>query len=69
MAMDLVNLKSLMDYYGVNLVEGVVFEGDSNRHVPSYPHFLVPEVLKHEITQEVIDSKKYVITPVASGLS
>jgi hypothetical protein len=38
-------------------------------HLPNYPNFLVPEVVKHDITDQVIDNKVYVISPVASGLT
>ena len=65
----LTNFKSLLDYYGVKVTDGILVEGDNNMHLPNYPNFLVPDVVKHDITNQVIDDKVYVITPVASGLT
>lgn len=62
------NLLSLLDYYGIEMKDGVVCEGDANMHVPQYPHYIVPKILDHEITATVTDSKRYVITPIAAGL-
>lgn len=66
---ELKNFKSLLDYYGMEVTDGILIEGDSNMHLPNYPNFLVPEVVKHDITDQVIDNKVYVISPVASGLT
>jgi ABC-2 type transport system permease protein len=66
---ELKNFKSLLDYYGMEVTDGILIEGDSNMHLPNYPNFLVPEVVKHDITDQVIDNKVYAISPVASGLT
>lgn len=63
----MVNLKSLLDYYGLKIIDGIVCEGDTSRYA-RYPNAIVPEVVSHEITDSAIDSKRYVITPIASGL-
>ena len=68
MADSLNNVKSLLEYYGLQLKEGIVCEGDSNRHVPQYPHYIIPEVISHDITSTVMEGKKIVTTPVSSGL-
>lgn len=68
-AEELANFKSLLEYYGVEVLDGFIVEGDSNRHLPNYPHFLVPAIMDHEITDQVLDSKVYVISPVSSGLA
>ena len=65
----LTNFKSLLDYYGIELVDGIIFEGDTNRHLPNTPHFLVPQILSHDITQRAIDKKVFVISAAASGLN
>ncbi|NLP35188.1 MAG: hypothetical protein GX359_08360, partial [Clostridiales bacterium] len=56
------------EYYGVEVTDGFVVEGDNNMHLPNYPHFLVPDVVNHDITDQVFDNKVYVISPVSSGL-
>lgn len=68
-AQDLKNLNSLINYYGIQLEKGIICEGDSNRHVPLYPRYIVPEVLEHSITGNLINSNRLVFTPTSSGLT
>lgn len=67
-ALKMPNMLSLLNYYGMEMKDGIVCEGDANMHVPQYPHYIVPELLSHDITSGVTDSKRFVITPIASGL-
>jgi ABC-2 type transport system permease protein len=67
-AMDLPNLKSILDYYGVELVNGFIVETDSNMFIPNNPHYLVPKIESHDITQGAISDKLLVIAPISSGL-
>jgi ABC-2 type transport system permease protein len=62
------NFNSIIDYYGMKSVNGIVVEGDANRHYQGYPHYLIPEINNHDITQLVRDKGLYVIVPIASGL-
>ena len=62
------NFTSLINNYGIDLENGVIFEGDSNMYVPNYPHYLVPQILSHDITQSTINNKGAFISPVSSGL-
>lgn len=66
---DLKNLVSLIDYYGVQIQEGIIYEGDSNRYLPLFPRYIVPEVLRHDITGSLYDSNRLLMTPVSSGLA
>lgn len=68
-AQNLKNLNSLINYYGIQMEKGIVSEGDTNHHVPSYPQYIVPKVLDHDITGGLINSKRIVVTPIASGLT
>lgn len=69
LAEDFTNLKSLLEYNGIEMKEGIVCEGDSNMYVPQYPHYIVPDGLSHDITNTALNSKKYVIMPISSGLT
>ena len=66
---ELANFKSILDYYGVEVTDGIIVEGDADKFLPGYPHFLIPDTVNHEITNTVKDKKVYVIAPVSSGLS
>ncbi len=68
MAGNLPNLKAFLEYYGVEMKKGIVFEGDSNKHAQNTPHYLVPDILSHEITAGAIENGRYIIMPVSSGL-
>lgn len=62
------NYKSLIEYYGIQLINGIVVEGDANMHIPGYPHFLVPDVVSHSITKQITNNKVFVLSPISSGL-
>jgi len=65
----LVNFSSLLAYYGLDVVEGVIYEADAGHYMGSYANYLAPDVLSHSITSEVISNGKYIIVPGASGLT
>lgn len=63
------NVISILNYYGVDVVEGFVVEGDSQYTMSSrYPTLLVPKISSHEFVKNIKD-KKYIIVPVGSGLA
>ena len=66
LAKDLENLNLLIDYYGVQIEDGIIHEGDPNHFIPLFPRFLVPKVLKHDITDTLYNGGRFVIAPVSS---
>lgn len=62
------NFQTILEYYGVEMVKGVVFEGDTNMHQSQYPHYLFPDIKSDNITNAAISKKVPVIMPIASGL-
>lgn len=46
---DYANLKTVLEYYGVEAQEGMIFEGDSALHYPQNPHILLGQYGEHEI--------------------
>ncbi|MHB8128852.1 MAG: Gldg family protein [Mobilitalea sp.] len=67
-AEDLPNFNSILEYFGIEKVNGIVMEGDTNMHLTNYPHFLAPTILSHEITEQAINNQIPVIMPVTAGL-
>ena len=67
-AENLTNLYGLMAKYGMEPVEGMVVEGDSNYFMGNYPNYLLPEIESHEITDPISEGNYYVLLPVAQGL-
>lgn len=68
-AHDFANLNSLINYYGLELEKGIICEGDTNHHVPMYPHYIVPKMLEHDITKGIYNTNNIVVTPQSSGLT
>lgn len=68
MAGKLSNLESIINYYGIDVVNGLVVEGDTNHHASNYPHFLVPTIDNHVITKSASKSRILVFMPYSLGL-
>ena len=62
------NLESILDYYGVNAVEGMAVEGDGNASIYQYPHYILPTLNAHAITDPLIAGGSQVIVPFAQGI-
>ncbi len=62
------NLTRLVNNYGVDFANGIVLDGDPNRYVQSYQHYLLPQINAHEITQPLIDGNLYALMPAAHGI-
>lgn len=63
----LTNFSTILDYYGVDLVDGIVVEGDSDYYRGNYQTELVPTIMSHEFTLD-FKGKKFVVSPISSGL-
>ena len=62
------NLDSVLDYYGITRVEGVVMEGDSQHYV-QVPYYLVPTINSTEVTTDMSGGSSYVLMAAAQGLT
>ncbi len=60
------NLSAVLSNYGLLPNDGIIFEGDADYHISDYPHFLLPEVILHEITQPLMET--FIVTPLAHGI-
>jgi ABC-2 type transport system permease protein len=66
---DFTNFKSLLEYYGMEFVPGMVYEGNNNMRTADAPYFTVPNILRHDITKQVKNKNAFVISVQASGLT
>lgn len=62
------NLYDLMEDYGVELVDGMLVEGNENYFAQGYANYLVPQLESHEITDPLIEANYFVMMPIAQGL-
>ena len=62
------NYCSILDYYGIEVVDGMVLEGDRNQYTSNNPTYILPKVKSHDITTKVQSSDVSVFLPQCSGL-
>lgn len=67
-ANSLENFNSLLNYYGVSVVPGVVLEGSRDHYMGQYINNLVPNIESHDITSSLKSASSPVVVPMASGL-
>lgn len=63
---DMPNYQSILKEYGIEVVDGLLVEGDSNQYV-QMPYFIVPEIEYSEITRDMTDGEQYVVFSAAQG--
>ncbi len=68
-AYELPNFRSVLEYYGIEMAEGIVFEGDASMHSSKYVDELLPNIKTHDITTQARESGILISMPVASGLT
>ena len=62
------NFNSLLNYYGVSLVPGIVLEGSQGYYMGQYVNNLVPKLGYHDITSTLSNNKTSVVVPTATGI-
>ena len=53
---------------GLTAGEGIVIEGDRQMRLNRYPHYLLPEIGDHEITEALSAAGYYILTPLAQPI-
>lgn len=66
---DMTNFDALLENYGVQREEGIVIEGDSQHYAAGMPYYLVPNVEYTEASQNASSSGKYILAPMAQGIT
>jgi ABC-2 type transport system permease protein len=64
---ELPNLASVLSYYGVSIVDGIVMESNSNYYV-QLPYYLLPEINNTDVSSDLTDGAGYVLLATAQGL-
>lgn len=65
----LTNLYSVLEYYGVETVSGLVIDTDRGHYAFQQPYILLPDINSSDITDSLREANYYVIFPLAQGLS
>ena len=62
------NFEAVLENYGVQPVDGIVVEGNTDNYVSQNPYYLLPNVESGEITSELSSKSRYVLMPLAQGI-
>ncbi len=65
---NMTNFNSLMEYYGMEAIDGIVVEGNANYCQRGYYHYLMPEMVPHIVTAPLIEGNYRALMPLAQGL-
>lgn len=65
---DMPNFESVLENYGVQPVDGIVLEGNTDNYVSQNPYYLLPHIESGEITSELSSQSRYVLVPLAQGI-
>lgn len=65
---ELVNFNGLLNEFGAELSKELVFEGNSNYYAVPYNHYLLPDLISHDITSPLIDHKMRVLLPYSLNI-
>ena len=65
---DMPNFESVWENYGVQPVDGIVLEGNTDNYVSQNPYYLLPNIESGEITSELSSQSRYVLVPLAQGI-
>ncbi len=64
---ELTNLNTVLEYYGTELVDGIVIEGNSNYYV-QVPYYLVPDINSTDVSSDLSGGSAYVLMSAAQGI-
>lgn len=62
------NLKRVTASMGLTADVGIIVEGDRQMHMNRYPHYLLPNMETHEVTDALINTGYYILTPLAQPI-
>ena len=63
------NLLKVTQAMGLTVQPGIVIEGDRNMRISRYPHYLLPDMTSHEITDALMEGGYYILTPIAQPIA
>lgn len=65
---DMPNFDEILENYGVQRVDGLVMETDSQHYIAQTPYYLLPNIVSNDITGDMASSGYYVLAPLAQGI-
>ena len=65
---DMPNFQSVLENYGVQTVDGIVMEGDTNHYISQNPYYLLPNIESSDVTSGLSSGSRYVLMALAQGI-
>ncbi|MCC8044277.1 MAG: Gldg family protein [Clostridiales bacterium] len=65
---ELPNLATVLEYYGTELVEGIIFEGNANYYYSQYLYYLLPDINSTDVSSDLASAGSYVMLASAQGI-
>ena len=62
------NLKKVLENYGITKKDGVVLEEDTKHYMMQIPYYLIPDMERTDITEELVQDNRYILMPVSQGI-
>ena len=62
------NLLRVTSAMGLTAGQGIVVEGDRNKHLSRYPYYLLPDIAGHEVTDPLAESGYYALVSLAQPI-
>lgn len=62
------NLMTLTRAMGLEVGEGIILEGDRNMRLSRYPYYILPDVASHDVTDPIISTGYYILSPLAQPI-
>ena len=65
---DMPNLKRVTTAMGLTTDTGIVIEGNARMRLSRYPHYLLPTVADHDVTEAINEAGYYIMVPLAQPI-
>ncbi len=62
------NFNSVLEYYGVTVMDGIVIEGDSDHYYPQNQIYLLPEIQSTSLTSSLVSDNRLVLMPISQAV-
>lgn len=62
------HLMKVTESMGLTLGNGIVIESDRNMRLSRYPHYLLPDIAEHDVTEALISGGYYILVPLAQPI-
>lgn len=62
------NLNTVLNYYGIEVFDGLIVEKNGGNFFYPYPYYLAPNKEAHDITNSIIENRYNIFLPEAKGM-